>query len=49
MDKAYARGVKSVATWQPSYQKLFEEPGSGRMVLNPFPAFSRKQKKSGEG
>ena len=28
------RGAKSVATWQPSCQKVFEESGSGRKFLD---------------
>ena len=29
------RGGKSVATWQPSCQKVFEETGSDRKFLDP--------------
>ena len=31
----YTRGGKSVATWQPSCQKVFEETGSDRKFLDP--------------
>ena len=37
------RGGKSVATWQPSCQKVFEESGSGRKFLDPSPLLSHKQ------
>ena len=33
------QGGKSVATWQPSCQKVFEESGNGRKVLDLFPHF----------
>ena len=34
---------KSVATWQPSCQKVFEESGSDRKFLDPSPALFHKQ------
>ena len=37
------RGGKSVAIWQPSCQKVFEESGSGRKFLDPSPALSHTQ------
>ena len=37
------RGGKSVATWQPSCQKVFEESGSGRKFLDLSSALSHKQ------
>jgi len=33
------RGGKSAATWQPSYQKVFQESGSGRKFLDPITHF----------
>ena len=33
------RGRKSLSTWQPSCQKVFEESGNGRKVLDLFPHF----------
>ena len=41
--KLLGRGGKSAATWQPSSQKVFEESGSGRKVLNPSSALSPDQ------
>ena len=38
-----ARGAKSVATWRPSCQKLFEESASGRKFLDHSPTLSCDQ------
>ena len=37
------RGGKSVATWQPNCQKVFEESGSGRKFLDLSSILSHKQ------
>ena len=39
----FCRGGKSVATWQPSCHKVFEESGSGRKFLDPILLLSHKQ------
>ena len=40
----WIKGAKSAAKWQPSCQKVFEELGSGRKVLDPFCALSCDQR-----
>ena len=40
---AQFQSLQSVATWQPSCQKVFEESGSGRKFLDLSSALSQKQ------